>query len=476
MTAVQPTSAQAAPAPDTAGWRTELKNLFILAWPLIVAQLAQNALFTSDVIMMGWLGPKYLAGGALAAAFLNTFLLGALGLVGVVAPMVAQSLGARDLHSVRRTVRTGFWVVIAVSVVVMPIVWQVRPILLALGQSPISAELAEEFVHHGVWMFFPALGLVVLRSFLAAHGATAAILIITVVGVFFNSGLNYLIMFGNFGFPRLELAGSGISTASVNLVMFLLMVGYVQSRRRYRRYHMFGNFWRIDWARFREMFRIGTPIGLTVMAEVGLFSAAAILMGLFGTDEVAAHAVALQLTAMSFMVPLGLSQATTVRVGLAYGSGSHEGVRKSGWTSLGLTLGFETITCAIFFLFAVPLVALFLNPGEVANQNALTLAATYLLVAAMFQFVDGTQVIAAAALRGLSDTKVPMVVALIGYWLVGFPIAWFFGFSLGMRGVGVWFGLAAGLAFVAVVLTARFAMRERLGLVKRDALRQSLAT
>jgi len=470
--AVNPAGAAA----SAAGWRAEIKSLFILAWPLVVAQLAQNALFTSDVIMMGWLGPQYLAGGALAAAFMNTFLIGAIGLVGVVAPLVAQSLGARDLRSVRRTVRTGFWMVIAVSAVLVPFVWQVRPILLLLGQAPRSAELAEVFVHHAAWLFFPALGGIVLRSFLAAHGATRVILVITIVGVVINSALNYCIMFGNFGFPRWELAGSGTTTATVNLLMFLMMVGYVQWHRRYRRYHIFGNFWRIDWQRLREMFRIGTPIGLTVTAEVGLFSAAAILMGLIGTDEVAAHAVALQLAAMSFMVPLGLSQATTVRVGLHYGAGSPDGIAKAGWTSFALTIAFEAVTCILFFTAPHALVGLFLTPDDPANAHALQLAASYLIVAAMFQFVDGTQAIAAAALRGLNDTKMPMFIALFGYWVVGMPVAWLCGFPLGLEGVGVWLGLAAGLAFVAVVLTLRFAWREKLRLIKPGELAESLAT
>lgn len=474
MSASLDSDALPASAAVRSAWTAELKALFALAWPLVLAQLAQNALFTSDVIMMGWLGPKYLAGGALATAFFNMFLIGSIGLVGVVAPMVAQALGARDLRSVQRTLRTGFWVALAISAVLIPVVWQVKPILLALGQNPEATDLAQDFIHHAAWLFLPALGTVVLRSFLAAHSVTRPILVITILGIFINAALNYCLMFGNFGFPRLELKGSGISTAVVNLIMFAMMLGYVLWHRRYRRYNIFGNFFSIDWARFREIFRIGTPIGLTVMAEVGLFSAAAILMGLLGTDEVAAHVVAQQLSSMAFMVPLGLAQATTVRVGLAYGARLRDGIQRAGWTSIGLTLIFETVTCAIFLLFPLALVSLFLDPSHEANVHALGLAATYLIVSALFQLVDGTQAIAAAALRGLNDTKMPMIIAIVGYWLVGFPVAYLCGFVLEWRGVGIWSGLAAGLAFVAIVLTARFAMRERLGLVRFDKLKEEL--
>jgi len=474
MTAQMESSAVPASVDVRSGWSVEFKALFALAWPLVLAQLAQNALFTSDVIMMGWLGPKYLAGGALATAFLNMFLIGSIGLVGVVAPMVAQALGARDLRSVQRTLRTGFWVVIVISAVLIPVVWQVKPILLALGQNPEATGLAQDFVHHAAWLFLPALGIIVLRSFLSAHGVTRPILVITIFGVFINAGLNYCFMLGNFGFPRLELKGSGTVTATVNLIMFLMMLGYIVWHRRYRRYNMFGNFFNIDWARLREIFRIGTPIGLTVMAEVGLFSAAAILMGLLGTDEVAAHAVALQITSMAFMVPLGLSMATTVRVGLAYGGGSREGIRKAGWSSIGMTFVFESITCTIFLLFPLQLVSLFLDPTHEINVHAVGLAATYLIVSALFQLADGTQVIAAAALRGLNDTKVPMIIAIVGYWLVGLPVAYLCGFVLNWHGVGIWSGLAAGLSFVAIVLTARFAMRERLNLIRFDKLREQI--
>lgn len=451
------------------GWGGEILALLGLGWPLVAAQLAQNALFTTDVIMMGWLGPHYLAAGSLGAAYFNIFLLSGIGVVGAVAPIVAQARGAREFRSVRRAVRQGLWAALLLSALLMPIVWNARPVLAALGQAEATIDLTDGFMHAAVWLFPPALATIVLRSFLAAHGATGAILVITLGGVAVNAFVDWLLMFGNWGFPRLELVGSGLSTTIVNCVMFLLMLAYVLTHRRYRRYHILARFWKPDWVHFRQIFRIGVPIGLTVMAEIGLFSSASVLMGWLGTDELAAHAVALQCASMSFMVPLGLSQATTVRVGLAYGARSSEGVRKAGWGSLGLTLCFMSATCLLFLLAPHAVVGLFLDDGVPQNQASLGLAAAYLGVAGLFQLADGTQVVAGAALRGLSDTKVPMLLALGGYWLCGLPIAYLCGFTLGWRGVGVWLGLAAGLAIVAVVLTLRFALRERLDLLRRPA-------
>ncbi|RYE85889.1 MAG: MATE family efflux transporter, partial [Hyphomicrobiales bacterium] len=300
-------------------WTGELKALFALGWPLIIAQLAQNALHTTDVIMMGWLGPAELAAGAVASSVLICLQLLGVGLVGAVAPMVAQALGAREIRSVRRIVRQGLWVAILMAAIITPIIWNLRPILIALGQDPELSALAEPYSHTVVWLLAPAFGIVVLRSFLSAHGATRVVLVISVAGVFVNFVIAYALMFGNWGFPKLGLAGAGVATSTVNFVMFGLMLAYVLMQRKFRRYHILHRFFEADWLHFREIFKIGGPIGLMLVAEVGLFTSAALMQGWIGASSVAAHAVALQLTALAFMVPLGLSQATTVRVGLAYG-------------------------------------------------------------------------------------------------------------------------------------------------------------
>jgi len=451
--------------PRASTWGAELRATFTLAWPLVIAQLAQNALTTTDVIMTGWLGPTFLAAGTLASTFLMPFLVGGIGIVGAVAPLVAQARGARDIKAVRRVVRQGMWASIVIAAVLVPILWQIKPIFAALGQDPGATLMAEQYIQTGVWMLFPALAIIALRSLLSAFDSTRIILLITIGGVLFNAMVNYLLIFGNFGFPRLELRGSAVATVLTNLLMFGLMLAYVLRHRRFKRFNLMIRFWKPDWPRFREIFRIGTPIGLTVLSEVGLFTAAALLMGLLGTDEVAAHAVALQCASMAFMVPLGLGIAATVRVGTAYGRKDAEGVRKAGWTAFALGTGFMTLTCILFLTIGPVIVSWFLDPRIPANADALALAATFLVVAGFFQIVDGAQVVAAHALRGLSDTKVPMIIAIIGYWFIGLPVAYILGLVLDWRGVGIWLGLAAGLGIVAVVLVARFAMRKRLGLM-----------
>jgi MATE family multidrug resistance protein len=296
------------------------------------------------------------------------------------------------------------------------------------------------------------------------------ILVVTVIGVLVNGLLAYTLIFGHFGFPRLELRGAAIATGLVNVVMFFALLGYTLTHRKLKRFHILVRFFKPDWPRFREILKVGLPIGLTVAAEVGLFSVAAILMGRLGTNETAAHAVALQLASTAFMVPLGLGMAATVRVGLAYGRGDTEGVRLAGWTAIVMGTGFMALTAALFLAVPHALVTIFLDSSDPANASALMLAATYLGIAGIFQLVDGAQVVAAHSLRGLSDTRTPMLLAIFGYWFVGLPTAYVLGFVFDLRGVGVWLGLATGLAFVAILLVSRFAMRGRLGLMKTLAV------
>lgn len=449
----------------SSSWASEFRATFALAWPLVIAQLAQNALHTTDVILLGWLGSTYLAAGTLATTFLMPFLVFGVGIIGAVAPLVAQARGSRDIKAVRRIVRQGCWASIALAAVLVPVVLQIKPIYSALGQDAAATELANQFIQIAAWSLFPAFGIISFRSLLSAFDATRAILVITMVGVLVNALTAYVLIFGHFGFPRLELRGAAIATTLTNVVMFIAFAIYVVRHARLKRFHVLVRFWQPDWPRFREIFRIGTPIGLTVLAEVGMFTAAALLMGRLGTDEVAAHAIALQCASIAFMVPLGLGIAATVRVGMAYGRGDAEGISKAGWTSFVMGTAFMTLSCISFLAFGPQIVTVFLDPHIAANANSLALAGTFLVVAGIFQLVDGAQVVAAHSLRGLSDTKVPMLLAILGYWLVGLPIAYLLGFVFEMRGVGIWIGLAAGLAFVAAVLVTRFTLRDRLNLL-----------
>jgi MATE family multidrug resistance protein len=357
------------------------------------------------------------------------------------------------------------WAAAAITLPVWLILWHGEEILVAIGQDPLLAAEAGRFLRAVQWAFLPALLYLVLRSYVAALEKPIWSLIVGLSGVAFNAVVNYGLIFGHFGLPALGLTGAGIGSSCANLFMFLAMAVVVTTHRRFRRYRLFGRFWRPDLERFREVWRLGLPIAVTLALEVTIFNAAVFLMGWIGADAVAAHAVALQLAALTFMVPLGLSQAVTVRVGLAYGRGDPEGVKRAGWTAFTVSVSFMSLMALAMLAFPHRLVTLFLDPADPANAAVIPLAISYLFIAALFQIFDGAQAVGAGMLRGLHDTRIPMIYAAFGYWVIALGVAYGLAFGLDWEGVGIWTGLAVGLAVVSVMMIARWLRRERLGLI-----------
>jgi MATE family multidrug resistance protein len=274
----------------------------------------------------------------------------------------------------------------------------------------------------------------------------------------------WALVFGNLGFPELGLTGAAIANLIANCTLFGVMALVVTRVKPFRRYRLFGRFWVADWNRYQALFRLGLPIAITFAFEVAIFSAAAFLMGLISRDSLAAHAVAIQIASFAFMVPFSLSQAATVRVGLHHGARDAQAAGRAGWVALGLGVVAAFVMSALMALFPRALVGLFIDPTDAGAATAFALALSFLMVAAIFQLVDAVQAVGAGVLRGLQDTRWPMLFAAFGYWVVGMGTAWFFAFRLGWNGVGVWIGLAAGLAVVSALMVGRWALRARFGL------------
>lgn len=452
---------------QTFPWRTEARATLSLGWPIILTNLAQIAIGTTDTLMMGWLGPNELAAGALGANLFFAVLILGMGLAMAVSPLLAHTLG-RVRHSVRecrRLTRQGLWLALAFALPCWLLLWQAEAILLALGQDPGLSRSAAAYVHTLQWSLLPALWVIVLRSFIAALERPRAGMVITWAAVVLHVGSNWLLMFGHWGAPRLGVVGAGISSTLSFSFMALALVAYLYWDRRFRRYRILGHWWRADWPAFRELVRIGTPMALAMGFEVSGFNAAAFLMGLISADALAAHAIALQVASATFMVPLGMAQAATVRVGLAAGAGDPHGVHRAGWVALGLGIGFMAGTATVLLTAPWPIVHLFLDPARPENLPVAHLAAGFLAIAGMFQVVDGAQVVGAGALRGLKDTRVPMLFAGLGYWLIAIPLGAALAFWGGLAGRGIWIALAVGLGVVACLMVGRWSLRDRLGLV-----------
>lgn len=452
---------------ERAAWLAELRATLALGWPLVLATLAQNALMTSDVILMGWMGSEALAAGALGTNLYFAFLIFGIGLVNATSPIIAEELGRKrhSVREVRRTVRQGLWACVTVAVPIWIVAWNGEAILLAIGQEPRLAHNAGQYIRALQWSLLPFLFFLVLRSFLSALERPGWALFIGLLAIPVNFGAAYALMVGSLGLPALGLIGVGLGTVISSTFMFLGLALVIVLDPKLRRYHVFGRFWRADWPRYRTLWRIGVPIGLTLMFEVTIFNAAAMLMGRIGENELAAHAVALQIASFCFSVPLGIGQAVTVRVGRAYGAKDADGVTRAGWTSFALGTGFMVITASLMMFAPHLLLGAFLDMSDPKNALVIDLARSFLVVAAIFQLVDGAQAVGAGMLRGLQDTRIPMIYAALGYWGVGLPLGIVLAFGTPLRGIGIWIGLASGLAVVASLMLWRWLRRDRLGLV-----------
>jgi len=456
---------QAQATTDGDSWRAELRATVKLALPLVATQLGQIAIHTTDVVMIGWLGPQSLAAGILGHQVYFVSWLFGLGILTVIAPLVAQAIGAEDDERVRKTMQQGLWVALGLALPTCWMLWHTESILGWLGQDEHHARGAGLYLRATLWGMGPGLAFGVLRGFVAALSRPRCVMVIMMGGVGLNLLSNYALMFGHFGLPRLELVGAGISSSLVNTLMCVSLLAYILWDAQFRNFHLFRSGWRPVWSHLRQILGLGLPIGATLLCESGMFAGAVLLMGWIGTAELAAHAVAGQCAAVFFMVPLGIAQASTVRVGLAAGRHDMTGITRAGWAALGLGVGFMAGTGVLFLSLPKTLVGLFLDLQGADTAPVVQLAIRYLAIAALFQLVDGAQVVGSSILRGLNDTRVPFGIAAVGYWGVGFGTAYLLAFKLGMGGTGVWFGLAAGLAATALAFVWRFYWRERLGLL-----------
>ena len=447
-------------------WSGELRATLALAWPLILANLTMQLIQATDVVLLGWLGPKELAAAALALSLSFGMILFAFGVLTGTSPMMASALGSRfnAVRDVRRTFRQGLWAAVLMSIPTLIVLWNAEKVILFFGQDPELARLAGWFLRGYMWVIPSWMLFQVMRNFVAALERPGWVLVISTLGIPLNAIVSWSLIFGHLGMPKLGLIGGGVGSSIVWAAMALALVIVILTDRQFRRFHLFGRFWRSDWPRFRQLFKLGGPIGLTMGFEGGVFSAAAYLMGLFGASSVAAHQIALQIAATTFMVPLALGQATTVRVGLAYGRHDREGIGLAGWTSFWLSTVFMTLMAALMFAFPHQLITLFLADTP-ENATVIAFGVSFLRIAALFQIVDGWQVVGAGMLRGIHDTRVPMVFALFGYWAIGLGVGVALAFSMDWRGVGIWTGLAAGLGVVAVLMLWRWSRRDRLGLL-----------
>ncbi len=444
-------------------WIDEARALLTLAAPLIAMQLAQMGGITADIIMVGELGTDAIAATGIGAFLYYLAWLIGYGPVAAVSPVVAQILGAHpnDRARTRAAVRMGLWMVALVSLPLMSVLIWAKPILLFLGQDPKIVTLAEPWVHTIAFALPFSLGFGVLRNFAAAVGRQHAVLAIAIGNVLVNIAGNYVLIYGHFGAPAFGIQGSAIASTIAYGFSFFAMLGLVLLAPSFGKYRLLHRFWRPDWAKFTEISSLGAMMGMSMIFEAMLFNAATLMMGTIGAASLAAHQIALNVGSVTFMVPLGIGLAATVRVGLFAGAKNAEGVRRAGYTAIAFGAGFMLLCAVVIALIPEALVDIYVAIGDPVNAEVVKIAVPFLYVAAVFQLFDALQVTGQMSLRGLKDAQAPMWIAGLSYWLVGFTLSYTLAFYAGLQGLGVWIGLAAGLAVAGAGMVWRFEILSR---------------
>jgi len=444
-------------------WRAEIADTIRLAVPMALTQLGQISMMTTDLMLLGRLGDRVVAAAALAHTVLFVgFTLG-LGFMQAVAPLAAQAFGARQPRMVRRALRVGLWAALLLGVPLTFLQFWTEPLLIAVGQAPEAARLAARYSTGLSLCLVPSYLFMALRNFMSAVSRPEPALWITLAAVPANGVLAYALIYGAFGLPALDLLGAGIATTLISLGMCTAAIWIASTRRPFRKYRVLGRLWRPDWRLLGRLIAVGAPISGAFLLEFGVFAAAALVMGTIGTTALAAHQIALQTAAVLFMVPFGVALAATVRVGQAAGRRDPSASRRAGFAAIGLAAAFMTGMTLIVALCRSSIPLMFLGAEAADAAETVALASTLLIVGASFFIADGTQTVTAGALRGLNDTRLPLLFAAVSFWGVAFTSGLWLAFAAGLGAVGVWIGLSTGLIVYAALLLWRFQLLTRRG-------------
>jgi multidrug resistance protein, MATE family len=441
---------------NSASWRVEIADTMRLSLPIALTQLGQVAMMTTDLMLLGRLGENVIAAAALAHTVLFAAFMIGMGLVAAVAPLAAQAFGARDPRGVRRALRVGIWVAFLAGVPLTLLQMWGGQILALLGQAPETSVLAGRYLAGLGWSLIPAWIFMAIRGFMGAVNRPEPALWITLVAIPVNFVVAWALIHGRLGMPQLDVLGAGLATVIVNIGMCVAAVVVAYTRRPFRKYRILGRFWRPDFDRLTKLLVIGVPIAGAYMLEYGVFAAAALLMGSVGTAALAAHQIALQVASILFMVPFGISMAATVRVGHAVGRRDAAAARRAGIAAILLGVSFMVSMTTLVAMTRHTIPLLFLGAATPEGDATVVLTASLLLIGMCFFVADGVQTVTAGALRGFNDTKVPLGLAALSFWGVGFAASWLFGFRAGLGAQGIWLGLSAGLIVYALLLVWRF--------------------
>lgn len=439
-------------------WR-ELAATVLLALPLVAGQLSGVGMTVIDTMLAGHLNAHTLGAVSVGANFWVLAYVAALGVTMALSPSVAQLKGAQRYGEIGPLFRQALWLAAIMGVLLF---FAVRIVVVHflewIGVDPSLRQDAQAFVRAISWGAPAQCGYFALRGVSEGYGLTKPTMYFGLLGLALLAPIGWALMYGQLGFPPMGAEGCGIATALVLWLQFFALLAWLRWRPEYRRLNLFSRWEKPNWVEIGQLLRIGVPMGVAIFMEASLFAVVALILAGLGENTASAHQIALNVSAVCFMVPLGLALAITVRVGHAVGANDERGVRYAGYAGIALCLATQFVSAGAMLLLPERIAALYTSDAAV-----IALAAQLLILAGLFQFSDGIQVASNGALRGLKDTRLPMLITVFAYWGIGMPVGWYLAFRLGFGARGMWMGLIAGLSVAAVLLFLRFHRQARRG-------------
>lgn len=437
-------------------FKLNFNKTFYLAYPVMLSQLGQVLVGVADSMMVGRLGAEPLAAASLGNSIFFVVLMFGIGVSMAITPLVAMADGEKRKKRISRLFQHGFLINMSVGILLTLLIVLFSPLLHYMNQPQEVVELALPYLLIITLSLLPFMVFQTFRQFAEGLSQTKQAMFITIFCNLINVFLNWLLIYGNWGFPEMGLNGAGWATLISRVLMGIVMGYYVLKAKRFKHFKIRFNFKGISFPMLSKMIRIGLPTGFQYIFEVSAFSSAAIMMGWIGVNALAAHQIAINLASISYMMASGLSAAAMVRVGNQLGRKSIEGLRQAGFTAFIMVALFMSVSAILFIIFKNFLPSLYIDDPEV-----IAMTASLLIIAALFQLSDGVQVVGLGALRGMADVKVPTLITLVAYWVVGLPLGYALGFWFDFGAAGIWYGLLIGLTITGLLLLFRFHVLSR---------------
>ena len=437
--------------------KKHIRPNFLLAYPVMLSMLGQVMTGVADSVMIGWTGATPLAASSFANVFFSIPLFFGIGVSYAITPLVAQAEGAHEETKIIDTLKNGALINLVTGFILVILIFSIIPFMHSMGQPDDAVTLAIPYLSIIAIAIIPTMIFQTYRQFAEGLQRTRVAMIIVVGSNLINIVLNYLLIFGHYGFPELGLNGAGWATLISRCIMALSMMGYVFYGKKFQAFKTGFSIGKYSRTLISNMLHIGIPAGSQFIFEAGAFGFSALMMGWIGTTALAAHQIAINLATISYMTTSGLGAAAAIRVGNFFGQHDRNNMRGSAFTMIGMSVVLM-MTWALLFIFGRH----FLPSLYIDDQAVIELTASLLIVAAFFQLSDGVQVVTAGALRGLQDVKVPSLLIFVAYWIIALPLGYWFAFPLKMGANGIWIGLSIGLTLTATAMVVRFNRLSRL--------------